>query len=331
MRFGLHLSFSKAPALAAALHSQTVQVFCGNPRGWQKTALSAEFIESFTTAATAAKLDTIVVHATYLINLAAVNDEFYLKSCEAFVVELLRCKQIGARFYVLHIGNHMGAGHAAGRKRVEQAMRIAEKEVPDGPMILCENTCGSGTTLGGTFEEVAAVLDEARYPKLGMCLDTCHALAAGYDIRTSAGVSAMLDTIERTVGLKRLHCLHLNDSKGALGSKLDRHASIGEGEIGLAGFRALLSDKRLWPLPAILETPKDTPTSDVDNLWRIVDLAVETGAVKRADVGTKPVGVTTPSDEDGEKPASKKPTGTAAKNAAKSPPAKKATPAKPRK
>ena len=304
----MHLSFSKAPALAALLRSQTVQVFCGNPRGWQKNPLADDFIQSFKEGVAAAKLDPVIVHATYLINLAAVNEEFYRKSCEAFIIELQRCKQIGARFYVIHIGNHMGAGHEAGRKRVAQAMRLAEAAVEDGPMVLVENTSGSGTTLGGTFEEVAAVLDHADYHKMGLCLDTCHTLAAGYDIRTRAGVEEMLDTVERTVGLKRLHCLHLNDSKGALGSKLDRHENIGEGEIGMAGFRALLSDKRLWHLPAILETPKEKPTSDVDNLWQVVDLAVETGAARREIVGAKPIGVTTPSDEaNAPKPVAKKP------------------------
>lgn len=292
----MHLTFKEGPALARSLGCQALQIFCGNPRGWLKTPLDEEFIKSFRAEVAAAKLDPIVVHATYLINLAARSDEIYQKSSDAFIMELKRCRQLGAKFFVLHIGNHMGAGPEAGRARVAEAMQRAEREVPDGPEILVENTAGGGTSLGTTFEEVAAVIDAAGIARLGLCLDTCHALAAGYDIRTKDGVHKMLDTIDRTIGLKRLRCLHLNDSKGALGSHLDRHEHIGAGEIGLAGFRALLSDKRIWHLPAILETPKELPSSDVENLWRTIELAIAAGAVKKSDIGVKPIGLETPSD-----------------------------------
>lgn len=297
MRFGMHLTFKEGPALARALGCQALQVFCGNPRGWLKTPLEEDFIKSFRAGVAAAKLDPIVVHATYLINLAARNDEIYQKSADAFIIELKRAQQLGASFFVLHIGNHMGAGPDAGRARVAAAMQRAEREVPDGPVILVENTAGGGTSLGTTFEEVAAVINAAGIQRLGMCLDTCHALAAGYDIRTKTGVKEMLDTIDKTIGLKRLHCLHFNDSKGALASHLDRHEHIGAGQIGLDGFKALLADKRIWHLPAILETPKEFPTSDVENLWRTIELAIAAGAVKKSEVGTKPVGLETPSDK----------------------------------
>ncbi|MEI6231983.1 MAG: deoxyribonuclease IV [Planctomycetota bacterium] len=296
MRFGMHLTFKDGPALARSLGCQALQIFCGNPRGWLKTPLEADFIASFRAGVAAAKLDPIVVHATYLINLAARSDDIYQKSCDAFITELKRSQQLGARFFVLHIGNHMGAGPEAGRARVAAAMQRAEREVPDGPEILVENTAGGGTSLGTTFEEVAAVIDASNISKLGLCLDTCHALAAGYDIRTKDGVTKMLDTIDKTISLKKLRCLHFNDSKGAVGSHLDRHEHIGSGEIGLDGFKALLADKRIWGLPAILETPKELPSSDVDNLWRTIELAIAAGAVKKSDVGTKPVGLETPSD-----------------------------------
>jgi deoxyribonuclease-4 len=299
----MHLKFSSGPELARSLGCQALQVFCGNPRGWLKTPLDPEFIKTFRSGVAAAKLDPVIVHATYLINLAARDDVLYQKSSDGFITELKRTQQLGARFYVLHIGNHMGAGPEAGRARVAEAMRRAEREVPGGPEILVENTAGGGTSLGTTFEEVAAVFDAAKSNRLGLCLDTCHALAAGYDIRTARGVKEMLDTVDKTIGLKRLRCLHLNDSKGALGSRLDRHEHIGSGQIGLEGFHALLADKRVWDLPAILETPKEFPTSDVENLWRTIELAITTGAAKKADVGKKPVGVETPSDN----PAPKKP------------------------
>lgn len=293
----MHLTFKDGPTLAKSLGCQALQIFCGNPRGWLKTPLEDDFIQSFRAGVAAAKLDPIVVHATYLINLAARSDDIYQKSSDAFILELKRSQQLGAKFFVLHIGNHMGAGPEAGRARVAAAMQRAEREVPNGPEILVENTAGGGTSLGTTFEEVAAVIDAAGIERLGLCLDTCHAFAAGYDIRTKAGVTSMLDTIDKTIGLKRLRCLHFNDSKGALGSHLDRHEHIGGGEIGIEGFRALLSDKRVWHLPAILETPKELPTSDVENLWRTFELAIAAGTVKKSDVGMKPVGLETPSDK----------------------------------
>lgn len=288
MRFGMHLTFKSAPQRAREIGCKAVQIFCGNPRGWRKSPLDPEFVKQFRADLAASDVAPLVVHATYLINLAARDDFIYKLSSDSFVLEIARAAQLGARFYVVHIGNHMGAGAEAGRKRVAECIQRAVREVPNGPEILVENTAGGGTSLGTTFEEVAAVMAEAASDRLGLCFDTCHALAAGYDIRTPDGVAATLDKLDQTIGLKRLRCLHVNDSKGALGSHLDRHENIGQGEIGNAGFRALFSDKRLWNLPAILETPIDGPRDDLDNLWRALEIAIAAGAVSRADAGTKP-------------------------------------------
>lgn len=288
MRFGMHLTFSGGPARAKAIGAKSLQIFCGNPRGWQKSPLDPVFVKTFRSDLESACIEPLVVHATYLINLAAPDENIYKLSCQSFIMELERAAQLGAKFYVLHIGNHKGAGPDAGRKRVAACMQAAVKAVPNGPEILVENTAGGGTTLGTTFEEVAAMMDEAKTERLGLCLDTCHAIAAGYDIRTPAGVKKMLDCVESTVGLKRLRCLHVNDSKGEVGSHLDRHEHIGGGVIGKAGFRAFFADKRVWGLPAILETPREAEQDEPDDLWRAIEIAIEAGAVSRKDVGEKP-------------------------------------------
>jgi deoxyribonuclease IV len=288
LRFGMHLSFSQGPARAKSIGAKVLQVFCGNPRGWQKTPLDPEFVARFKADVAANGISPVVVHATYLINLAARDENFYKLSASSFVTEIERAAQIGAQFYVVHIGNHMGAGPEEGRRRVAACMKLAVKQVPNGPDILAENTAGGGTTLGTTFEEIKLLMDECCTDRLGLCLDTCHALSAGYDIRTPKGVSEMLDCIDRTIGLKRLRCLHLNDSKGELGSHLDRHEHIGAGAIGAAGFKALFADKRLWHLPAVLETPREHPQDELRDLWTAIEYAIDAGAVKRSDVGERP-------------------------------------------
>ncbi|HYF52432.1 MAG TPA: deoxyribonuclease IV [Planctomycetota bacterium] len=288
MRIGMHLSFKEGPARAKALGAKALQVFCGNPRGWQKNPLDPVFVKQFREQIAANGIDPVVVHATYLINLAARDEKFFKLSCESFAIELERARQIGAKFYVVHIGNHMGAGADEGRRRVAECINNGVICCPDCPEILVENTAGGGTSLGTTFEEVAAVMDAVKCDKLGLCFDTCHALAAGYDIRNAEGVGKTLDVIDKTIGLKRLRCLHLNDSKGELGSHLDRHEHIAQGCVGESGFRALFSDKRLWDLPAILETPRDTEDDEANDLWRAIDLAIECGALKPEEAGTRP-------------------------------------------
>jgi deoxyribonuclease-4 len=285
----MHLSFKDGPKLAKDIGCQALQIFCGNPRGWQKSPLDPAFVETFRAGLKEHGIDPLVVHATYLINPASNVEKFYQLSSESIVTELQRAAQVGAKYYVLHIGNHGGAGPEIGRKRVAACMQHAASMVPDGPEILFENTSGSGTTLGTTFEEIAQLMDEAKLGnRLGLCLDTCHALAAGYDIRDAEGVKAMLDKIESTLGLERLKCIHLNDSKGELGSKLDRHEHIGKGCIGNAGFHALFSDKRVWNLPAILETPRESIRDEWDNLWAAIDIAKSAGAMNTAAFPERP-------------------------------------------
>lgn len=285
----MHLTFKGGPERASAIGSKALQIFCGNPRGWQKTPLDKKFVSQFQADLRQYDIHPLVIHATYLINLAGSNEKNYRLSCNSLITELDRARQLGAQFYVIHMGTHGGAGMVEGRKRVAACLQSAVKAVPDGPEILFENTAGGGNTLGTTFEDVAAVMDEARIERLGLCLDTCHALTAGYDIRTPKGAAEMLDSIDKTIGLKRLRCLHVNDSKGDLGSHLDRHEHIGKGRIGMSGFRAFFSDQRLWKLPAILETPRENIQDEIDNLWRVIKIAVDVGAMKADAVGKKPL------------------------------------------
>jgi deoxyribonuclease-4 len=283
MRFGLHLPtggrLADAPERAAICGCQSLQIFCGNPRGWSKPPLDRERVAEFKAAAVRAQLEPVIVHATYLINLAAPDDSIYRLSVSAFLDELRRSADLGARFYVVHSGSHKGTGEEGGRARIREALRRALDEVPAAPEILLENTAGTANSLGTTLQDLAALLEGAPTARASLCFDTCHALAAGYEIRTPEGVGKLLDEFDRVLSLSRLRCLHVNDSKGGLDSHLDRHEHIGEGAVGASGFQAFFSDRRLWDLPAILETPLDGPDDDRRNLRRAVELAVAAGAV----------------------------------------------------
>ncbi|MBI3830116.1 MAG: deoxyribonuclease IV [Planctomycetes bacterium] len=279
-----------APDRGRAIGCRALQIFSGNPRGWTKAPQVPERVEEFKEAVKAAKIDPVVVHATYLINLAAPDDPIFKLSVDTFLDELRRSAALGARFYVVHSGSHKGQGEEKGRQRIIEALRRADREVPDRPEILLENTAGTANSLGTTFEDLAKLLDGAAIPRNGVCFDTCHALAAGYEIRTAEGAARTLDDFDRIVSLQRLRCLHVNDSKGGLGSHLDRHEHIGKGEIGEAGFKAFFADKRVWNLPAILETPLDQPDDDRRNLWKAVELAVESGATEAELLEVMPTG-----------------------------------------
>ena len=287
MRLGVHLSVSgalkNAPERGLTIGCQSLQIFCANPRGWSKKPLDQDEVQQFHSSVQRAGIDPVVVHATYLINLAAPDPEMYKLSVESFLEELRRSAQLGAKFYVVHSGSHKGTGEEGGRKRIREALKRAANEIDpkNCPHILIENTAGTANSLGNKFEELAMLLEGDPHPNNGVCMDTCHALAAGYEIRTPEGLAQTMARIDKTIGFARLKCLHINDSKGDLGSCLDRHEHIGQGTIGIEGFRNFFLAKKLWGLPGILETPQDNPDDDRKDLWRIIELAVEAGAVDR--------------------------------------------------
>lgn len=243
-----------------------LQVFVKNQRQWQAKPIEDEQLAQWHDELQRHENLPIVAHATYLINLGTHDKTLSKKSSDALLDELRRCDQLSIPGLVLHPGAAGEQTPAAAIKRVAKALDSVHKQ---GAEVKCqvwlETTAGQGTTLGRTFGELGAILEQLKQPeRIGICIDTCHVFAAGYDIRTAEGYAAMMTEAEASVGLERIRCWHLNDSVGALGSRKDRHAHIGEGELGKAGFRQLLSDDRMAGIPMILETPKGTDEAGLD-------------------------------------------------------------------
>lgn len=217
----------------------------------------------------AGELGCVFGHSGYMINLSAVNPEFLAKSRRALCEELRRADQLKLPFLVLHPGAHMGAGEDAGLKLVVESLDAVFAEIPEvRTKVALETTAGQGTSLGSRFEHLAYILKHVREPKrLCVCVDTAHLFAAGYDLSTMDSAQKVFREFDRVIGLKHLAALHLNDSKVALGSRVDRHEHIGKGKIGLEGFRYIMTEPRFAKLPMVLETPKEKDLQeDVENL-----------------------------------------------------------------
>ena len=257
MPIGAHVSISgrifDAVSRAEALGCECLQIFFGSPRQWRLISYPEADLATFRVMRTRARLEPLVAHSAYLVNLAAPDPAVYRQSVVTLTHTLQGMDALGGLGAITHIGSAMGAAWPEARGRVVWALRAALRE-SDRAMILVEGSAGGA--LGGTFEQLREILRETgERRRLGVCLDTAHLFAAGWDIRTPAGVDAMVRAFDRTIGLGRLRVLHLNDSKAPLGSHLDRHENIGEGEIGRAGFRAVLAHPALAALPAFIETP----------------------------------------------------------------------------
>lgn len=254
---------------------RTVQLFLKSSNQWKAKPLTDEDRASFRQLRQSSGIDPIVAHDSYLINLASPDPDLYEKSLQAFVVEMERAGSLGIPFLVLHPGAHMGSGIDAGVSAVAAALNRAIDQVDAPVAILLENTAGQGSSLGHGFEELASILAQIKHrSRVGICLDTCHAFAAGYDIRTAEGYEATMREFDRLIGLESIRVLHLNDSKKGLGSRVDRHAHIGQGSIGLEAFRFLINDRRFEKIPKILETPKGTGSEDARNLAILRSLVV---------------------------------------------------------
>ncbi|HNQ35199.1 MAG TPA: deoxyribonuclease IV [bacterium] len=274
MKFGVHLAtagrLTSVFENARELSCDTIQIFSRNPRGWFARPLSATEASDFKSARAAASISPLVVHAPYLINLAAPDPDIFDKSVRSCRQELERCALLGADYFVLHPGSHRGEGLEAGIARAAGALHSILKETDSRVLLLLENTAGSGYSLGGRLEELAALMGDN--PAIGFCFDTAHALAAGYDIAREPGLSSFLNSVDRLFGPGRMRLVHANDSRGGPGSRLDRHADIGEGCIGLEGFARIVNHQRLQALPFILETPKEDLETDRRNLNTIRSL-----------------------------------------------------------
>ena len=251
---GLYRAFDRARSVGC----EAVQIFVKSNRSWAVKPLTEEDVVRFKAKAQETGIQPVVGHASYLLNLATPDEALWAKSRDMLVVELERCEALGVPYLVLHPGSHVGAGEEAGLAQVAQALGEVHAATPGfQAQILLETTAGQGTSLGHRFEHLAWLIEHTPGgARLGVCLDTCHVFGAGYELRTWAGYAATMETFDRTIGLERLKAVHLNDSKGDLGSRKDRHEHIGKGCIGLAGFRHLLNDPRLDGLPGLLETPK---------------------------------------------------------------------------
>ena len=283
-RIGIHTSISgaleNAALHAAAIGADAFQIFTASPRMWRAPAIDPAQAEKLKAARERLGLAPLAVHASYLVNLASSSEELRARSTAAFQAEIERAAAVGADYLIVHPGNYKGGTLEEGVARaakslVESARCSVTGNVISHVLVLLENTAGGTNQLGGRFSDLAAIHAAAqpKMPlKLGFCIDTCHALAAGYDVASAAGLRKTVAEIDRVLGLDNVPVFHANDSIGALGSHLDRHANIGEGAIGEEGFRRILRHPRLRGKTFLLETPIDNEGDDrlnVETLRRL--------------------------------------------------------------
>ncbi|MFH5803552.1 deoxyribonuclease IV [Alienimonas sp. DA493] len=283
--FGSHLSvaggFHNAASRAGELELTAVQIFTKSNHRWAAKPLTDELVAKWTDAHAAAGLRFACSHASYLINFATPDPELREKSVAAMAIELERADALGLAGVVVHPGSHVKSGEEAGLAAAADAVADVLERAAGGTCGLwLENTAGQGTNLGWRLSHLGAIVDavpERLRDRLGVCFDTCHAFAAGYDLRDEAGYERTFEELDAAVGLDRLACLHVNDSKGGLGSRVDRHEHIGEGELGDAGFRRLMNDPRWAETAFLLETPKKDrdgvpwDTINVNRLQSLID------------------------------------------------------------
>ena len=261
MLLGAHISvlggLSNAPERGRDLTCDCVQIFSKNQMQWKAKPVDLEEAEKFIENSREFKISETVVHDSYLINLGSPDKAMLKQSREAFLDEMVRARHLGVRCLIFHPGAHMGAGEQAGLKRVADSMNWVRKEFGSGGVqLVLEITAGQGTLLGNSFEQLKRIMDQLEDQKnVGVCFDTCHAYAAGYDIKTKSGYARTFDLLDDVLGIEYLKAMHLNDSKGKQGSHLDRHEQIGRGFIGTEGFRNFITDPRWDNIPMVLETP----------------------------------------------------------------------------
>lgn len=278
VRVGVHVSIAgsiaKSVDRAETAGCDTFQIFSRNPRGWAFKDLDPGEAALFRDNVERSGLFPPVDHMPYLPNLATGKPEFYEKSITTLAAELDRCGTLGIPFLVTHLGHHLGEGIGIGRRRVIAAVNQALSGVDNDVILLLENTAGEKNGVGSTFEDIGAVLEgiDAR-DRVGVCFDTCHAFGAGYELRTEEGIEETTAQFHEILGEESCMLIHLNDSKGELGSGLDRHEHIGLGKIGQEGFRLILSHPFFRSRPLICETPVDERRDDAGNIRVVRELA----------------------------------------------------------
>jgi len=277
MKLGLHLSIAgtidRVVDRAVERGCDTLQMFSRNPRGWRSEKLVFREVEGFRKKLEQSGVWPVIIHTSYLLNLASPKEDVYRKSVKALGDELRRAAELGVPYVVTHLGSHLGHGKKEGFKRIIASVNHSFSEVDNEVVLLLENTAGTRNSTGSSFEDIEYIASRIKdRDRIGVCLDTAHAFAAGYDLVSRGAVEHTLRRFDETIGLKELKLVHLNDSKGGLGSRLDRHEHIGMGKIGERGFRNILKSP-LGRLPLILETPVDERRSDVENLRVVRELA----------------------------------------------------------
>ena len=256
---GAHVSsagrIDKAVERAVDLGAESFQIFGAAPQMWRRKNHPDTDTDAFREKMADAGLDSAFIHAVYLINLASPDDELLRKSTDTLTAELDLASRIGADGVIFHVGSHMGSGFDHALPRIAAGMSEALDRTPDDALLLLENNAGAGRSVGSTFEELAAIMNAIDSPRLRICLDTCHAHAAGYNVATIAGLKETIDAFQREIGADQLAAIHANDSKTELGSGKDRHENIGQGTIGMPAFRRMVRNRILRKAAWLLEVP----------------------------------------------------------------------------
>jgi len=271
MRIGVHVSIAgkiyESLDRAKALGCNAMQIFSRNPRGWQVAGLDKKDVLEFKRLKKEYDISPVVIHIPYIINLATPNDRLYGMSIDAYIEDVKRADELGAEYFVTHLGSHTGSGEELGIKRFSDALgRILDKAKPRTTVLL-ENTAGPGSCIGYKFEHIKKIIDSVGSRKnLNVCLDTAHTFEAGYDIRSAAGLKKTLASFDKLIGFKRVKVVHFNDSLSPLGSHVDRHEHLGKGEIGLEALSRIINHPGLKDAAFIMETPKESDKDDKRNI-----------------------------------------------------------------
>jgi deoxyribonuclease-4 len=270
-RIGVHVSIAgkiyESLERARALGCNTMQIFSRNPRGWTASGLDKRDVEEFRRLKAKYDIAPVAVHIPYIINLATPDDKLYKKSIEAYIEDIKRTDELGAEYFVTHLGSHVESGEENGIGRFSSALNRIIKEANPKTMILFENTAGSGSWIGYRFEHLKTIRDGLKEPKrVAVCLDTAHTFEAGYDIKTKEGLEKTLEDFDRLLGLELIKVVHFNDSLSERGSRVDRHQHIGKGSLGAQALGRIINHPRLKDAAFIMETPKKTEADDKRNM-----------------------------------------------------------------
>ena len=278
---GVNLALERGKSIGC----NAVQLFVQNRNQWKARAFQHGEVAAFRAGMRDFKPGFVIAHSIYLINLASPESVIQGKSRRGFLVEMRRAERLGIPYIVLHPGSHKGAGERQGIETIAESLNyVLEKTAGDDLRVLLETTAGQGNSIGHTFEQLAGIIEGVEQKnRIGVCFDTCHAFAAGYDLRSKRAYNATFRHFDGTIGLDRLAAFHLNDSVKELGSRVDRHTHIGEGHLGLEAFRHIMNDERFFHHPMIIETPKGPDMEeDIRNLELLRGLRKKKPKIKRA-------------------------------------------------